>query len=67
MQGLQQIIEFIATHPAPVKKSGETHYGVFPNEASVLRLVTALLSEISEQWETGKIYLNMNSQNLPQP
>ena len=38
---------------------------MFPNEASVLRLVTALLVEISEQWETGKIYLNMDS--MPQP
>ena len=34
---------------------------LFPNEASVLRLVTALLVEISDQWETGKIYLNMKS------
>ncbi len=39
---------------------------LFPNEASVLRLVTALLIEISEQWETGKIYLNMKTQNPPQ-
>ena len=39
---------------------------LFPNEASVLRLVTALLVEISEQWETGKIYLNMKSLNRPQ-
>jgi transposase-like protein len=39
---------------------------LFPNEASVLRLITALLVEISEQWEIGKIYLNMKSQNLPQ-
>ena len=38
---------------------------MFPNEASVLRLVTALLVEISEQWETGKIYLNMEP--MPQP
>lgn len=34
---------------------------LFPNEASLLRLITALLVEISEQWETGKIYLNMKS------
>jgi Transposase and inactivated derivatives len=33
--------------------------GLFPNEASLLRLVTALLSEFSDEWETGKIYLNM--------
>ena len=39
---------------------------LFPNEASVLRLVTALLVEISELWETGKIYLNMKSLNRPQ-
>ena len=32
--------------------------GLFPNEASLLRLVSAVLSEISEEWETGKIYLN---------
>lgn len=32
---------------------------LFPNEASLLRLVTALLAETSEEWETGKIYLNM--------
>jgi transposase-like protein len=31
--------------------------GIFPNEASCLRLVSALLMEISESWETGKIYL----------
>jgi putative transposase len=33
--------------------------GLFPNEASLLRLVSAVLSEISEEWETGKIYLSM--------
>ena len=32
----------------------------FPNEASLLRLVSALLCEISDEWITGKIYLNMN-------
>ena len=32
--------------------------GLFPNEASLLRLVSAVLSEIGEEWETGKIYLN---------
>ena len=38
---------------------------LFPNEASVLRLITALLVEISDQWETGKIYLNMKSLTHP--
>lgn len=31
--------------------------GLFPNEASVLRLVTAIHIEISEDWETGRAYL----------
>jgi len=31
---------------------------IFPNEASCLRLVSAVLMEISETWETGKIYLS---------
>lgn len=38
---------------------------VFPNEQSLLRLVTALLSETSDEWETGKVYLNMENQNPP--
>ena len=38
---------------------------LFPNEASLLRLITALLAETSEQWETGKIYLSMDNQNPP--
>ena len=32
---------------------------IFPNEASCLRLISAILLEISEEWETGKAYLNM--------
>lgn len=34
---------------------------LFPNEASLLRLVSAVLMEISEEWETEKIYLRMES------
>lgn len=34
---------------------------LFPNEKSLERLVTALLSEVSDEWETGKIYLNMKN------
>lgn len=30
---------------------------LFPNEASLLRLITAVLMEQSEEWETGKRYL----------
>ena len=33
---------------------------LFPNEASLLRLVTAILVELSDEWETGKRYLNFN-------
>ena len=33
--------------------------GLFPNEASALRLVSAVLMEISEDWETGRRYLTM--------
>jgi transposase-like protein len=33
--------------------------GLFPNTSSILRLVTAILMEISEEWETGKTYLNI--------
>jgi transposase-like protein len=31
---------------------------IFPNEAASLRLVSAILMEISEEWETGRIYLS---------
>ncbi len=31
--------------------------GLFPNEASLLRLASAVLMEISEEWETGRRYL----------
>jgi len=33
--------------------------GLFPNEASLLRLVSAILMEISEDWETSKCYLSL--------
>ena len=33
----------------------------FPNEASCLRLVSAILMEVSEDWETGRSYLSFNS------
>jgi transposase-like protein len=36
---------------------------LFPNEASCLRLVSAVLMELSEEWETGKVYLSMNVKN----
>lgn len=33
---------------------------LFPSEPSCLRLVTAVLMEISDEWETGKAYLTFN-------
>jgi hypothetical protein len=33
---------------------------IFPNEASLLRLVSALLAETSDDWESSKAYLDMN-------
>lgn len=34
--------------------------GVFPNESSCLRLVSAILIDISEKWETGWIFLDVS-------
>ncbi len=34
---------------------------IFPNEASLLRLVTAVVVEINEAWEAGGVYINMKS------
>jgi len=39
---------------------------VFPNPASLLRLVSAVLNEISDDWESNKTYLNMNPPSLQQ-
>jgi transposase-like protein len=33
---------------------------LFPNTDSLLRLVCAITSELSEDWESAKAYLNMN-------
>ena len=40
--------------------------GLFPGESSLLRLVTAVLIEISEEWETGKAYLQI-TETKPTP
>jgi len=39
---------------------------LFPHEASLLRLVSAVLIEISEEWETGKAYLRVQD-DTPTP
>jgi len=44
-----------------MKTYDKLHYG-----ASLLRLTSALLCEINEEWLTGKSYLNMNPADLPQ-
>ncbi|HEX6271229.1 MAG TPA: transposase [Anaerolineales bacterium] len=31
---------------------------IFPNSASCLRLISAILAEISEEWLTGRTYIN---------
>jgi len=38
---------------------------LFPNEASLLRLVSAVLIEVSEDWETGKTYLRQDDNDSP--
>ena len=38
---------------------------IFPNEASLLRLTSAVLAEISDDWLSSKIYLDMNPSNPP--
>jgi transposase-like protein len=40
---------------------------LFPNAASLLRLVSAMAAEISEEWETGQAYLTPAEQNAPPP
>jgi transposase-like protein len=39
---------------------------LFPNEASLLRLVSAVLMELSEEWETEKTYLGMTNLCSPE-
>jgi len=34
---------------------------VFPNEPSCLRLISALLMEVGEEWEYGRLYLDLES------
>ena len=34
---------------------------IFPNAASCLRLVSAILAECDEDWMSGKVYLTMDA------
>ncbi len=36
---------------------------IFANEDSCLRLVTAVIMEISDEWRSGKSYLSLESNN----
>jgi putative transposase len=38
---------------------------LFPGEASLLRLVSAVLMEVSEEWETEKLYLRVEDSSSP--
>jgi transposase-like protein len=38
---------------------------LFPSEESLLRLVSAVLMEVSEEWESEKIYLRVENSNSP--
>lgn len=33
--------------------------GIFPNEAACLRLISAVLLEVDEEWQTGRVYLTL--------
>ena len=39
---------------------------LFPHEAALLRLVSAVLMEIREDWETEQIYFNRENRNSPE-
>lgn len=44
-------------HRKRTRTSNAVVVGLFPSEESLLRLVTGVLIEISETWETSKAYL----------
>ena len=39
--------------------------GIFPNEAACLRLVSAVLMEIDDNWRTGRVYLTFERDEPP--
>lgn len=49
--GVERMNEEIRRRTIPVR--------IFPNRESALRLLTALLQDIHEEWVTGRRYLNM--------
>ena len=57
---LMQIMQMVNENG--IEAVAET-FRILLNEASLLRLVSAVLMELSEEWETGKRYLNMDVEN----
>ena len=41
--------------------------GIFPNEAACLRLISALLMENDEMWQTGRLHLSFGGSVIPTP
>jgi transposase-like protein len=41
--------------------------GSFVNDASCLRLASAILMEISDEWHFGKTYLNLREETTDRP
>jgi len=39
--------------------------GIFPNEAACLRLVSAVLMEIDDAWQSGRVYLTFEREDPP--
>ena len=48
---LDVLLEVWRTHPLDV-------VSIFPNQAACLRLVSAILMEQDEEWQTGRTYLS---------
>ena len=49
--------QFVSPFPAP----RTSVVGIFPNESSYVRLVTAYLMEYAEDWSVSKAYLGQES------
>jgi putative transposase len=61
---------FIRTTNGLERVSREVHrrtrvVSIFPNEASCLRLVSAILMEIDDAWRTGRVYLSYEKDGFP--
>jgi putative transposase len=41
--------------------------GIFPNDTACLRLISAILMEIDEDWQTGRVYLTIETVDASQP